>query len=51
MTPPDPDPEKGIPKPPSRAEVDRISQDQALIADEWAPEPEATPAPDKARPG
>ncbi len=28
-----------IPAPPSRAELDRISEDQALITDEWADEP------------
>lgn len=29
-----------IPAPPSKADVDQISRDQALIADEWAPTPE-----------
>lgn len=25
-----------IPKPPSQADIDQVSQDQALITDEWA---------------
>jgi len=29
----------GVPKPPSKAELDQISKDQALITDEWAPAP------------
>ena len=39
---PEPKPEKSdepatyVPKPPSPAELDRISEAQALIADEWA---------------
>ena len=38
MTPPeDPKPEQGyIPKPPSKADLDEVSRDQALITDEWA---------------
>ena len=31
-----------IPPPPSKEDVDQVSRDQALIADEWAP----NPAPD-----
>ena len=31
-----------IPPPPSKEDVDEVSRDQALIADEWAP----NPAPD-----
>lgn len=33
----------GVPKPPSKAELDQVSKDQALITDEWAP----APAPSK----
>ena len=29
----------GVPKPPSKADLDQISGDQALITDEWAPVP------------
>lgn len=47
---PDQNPEKSIPKPPSKQEVDRISQDQALIADEWAPQPTTPPSPANADP-
>ncbi len=43
-TPP-PEDKPRIPKPPSKEEVDRISRDQALITDEWAPQPEPTPKP------
>jgi hypothetical protein len=37
----------GVPKPPSDADIAQVSQDQALIADEWgdAPPP-GGPAPD-----
>lgn len=28
----------GVPRPPSREDLDRISADQALITDEWADE-------------
>ena len=42
-----PDPPPRIPPPPSKADVDQVSQDQALIADEWAPNPAPdTEAPD-----
>jgi hypothetical protein len=33
----------GVPKGPSKADLDQISKDQALITDEWAP----APAPSK----
>ena len=29
----------GVPKGPSKADLDQISKDQALITDEWAPAP------------
>jgi hypothetical protein len=51
-----PGPRRGyIPKPPSQAELDQISRDQALITDEWAgdtpgPAP-GTPAGKKQPPG
>ncbi len=52
MTTPIPRPEAetdlppGVPKPPSKAELDQISKDQALITDEWAPAPSSkTDAP------
>ena len=32
-----------IPRPPSKEDLDQVSQEQALLADEWAPE--ATPVP------
>ena len=36
-----PKPKDGyIPKPPSPEELREVSEQQALIADEWAPEPE-----------
>ena len=43
-----------IPKPPSQADLDQVSQDQALITDEWADggEPDAAgsaPPADSAR--
>ena len=38
----------GVPRPPSKADVDQVSEDQALIADEWAPAPPHPHAPDKA---
>lgn len=28
-----------IPRPPSPAEVEKVSEQQGMIADEWAPEP------------
>ncbi len=34
-----------IPKPPSKEDLDQISRDQALIADEWAPQPDPPPTP------
>lgn len=34
----------GVSPPPSKADIDAISKDQALIADEWAPNP---PSPSK----
>lgn len=35
-----------IPKPPSQADLDQVSQEQALITDEWAePAPEDAKAP------
>lgn len=39
----------GVPPPPSKADIDAISKDQALITDEWAPNPPHpdTPAGDK----
>ena len=55
-TPPDPPERKPyISPPPSKQDVEEISRDQALIADEWAPQPggapdNAPPAPDKAKP-
>ncbi len=30
--------EPKIPNPPSQADVDQVSRDQALISDEWAPD-------------
>jgi hypothetical protein len=36
-----------IPRPPSREDVERISEQQGLISDEWAP----NPPPAKDRPG
>jgi hypothetical protein len=30
-----------IPRPPSKDELDQISREQAMIADEWAPQPAA----------
>ncbi len=39
-----------IPRPPSKAEVDQISRDQALITDEWAPGPEQPAEPGKTAP-
>ena len=32
----------GVPPPPTRAEVDEVSDQQNLITDEWAPEPTAS---------
>lgn len=36
----------GVPKPPSKADLDQISKDQALITDEWAPAPAPPPKTD-----
>jgi len=36
----------GVPAPPSQAEIEQISRDQALIADEWSDNP--PPQRDKA---
>ena len=36
----------GVPPPPSKAGIDAISKDQALIADEWAPNPPHPDTPD-----
>ena len=33
----------GVPKGPSKADLDQISKDQALITDEWAPAPAPSP--------
>jgi hypothetical protein len=33
----------GVPKGPSKADLDQISKDQALITDEWAPAPVPPP--------
>ena len=44
---PDPTPDNlppGVSPPPSKADINAISKDQALIADEWAPNP---PHPEK----
>ena len=53
-TPPDPPERKPyISTPPSKADVEEVSRDQALIADEWAPQPGAEPGdaePERARP-
>ncbi len=48
-----------IPKPPSRADLDQVSRDQALITDEWgdgdeasaAADPVPDPTPDPVPPG
>lgn len=46
----DPKPKEGyIPKPPSKADVDEVSGDQALIADEWA-DSDTTAKPDGGTP-
>lgn len=44
---PDDSPPKppAIPNPPSKAELDQLSKDQALITDEWAPDDLPEPAP------
>jgi hypothetical protein len=38
-----------IPRPPSKGALDQISEEQAMIADEWAPQP--PPAQGTERPG
>lgn len=41
-----------IPKPPSQADLDQVSQDQALITDEWAGERKpGAPLPDSSPSG
>jgi len=37
-----------MPKPPSRADLDQISRDQALIADDWTGEPAGQPGKEEA---
>ena len=53
-TPEDLPPKQGyIPRPPSQADVDLVSEQQGMIEDEWTgepPAPEGTPA-EKAPPG
>ena len=39
-----------IPKPPSPAELDQVSRDQALITDEWADAEQPTPSSEAAPP-
>ena len=46
--------EPKIPSPPSQADVDQVSRDQALISDEWAPgldSPDSSPAKQDKPPG
>ena len=38
-----------ISRPPSKEDLDEISRDQALISDEWAPEPDK-PKPERPKP-
>jgi hypothetical protein len=53
-TPEDLPPKQGyIPRPPSQADIDRVSEQQGMIEDEWTGEPappEGAPA-EKAPPG
>lgn len=53
-TPPVPPERKPyIAPPPSKEDIEEVSRDQALIADEWAPQPDAAAddaAPGKAKP-
>jgi len=44
-TPPEADTDlpPGVPKGPSKADLDQISKDQVLITDEWAPAPVPSP--------
>jgi len=50
-TPPAPPERKPyISPPPSKEDVDQVSGEQALIADEWAPEPGAADAGTGAKP-
>lgn len=46
----DPDPKPRIPKPPSKEELDQVSRDQALITDEWVPQPPPQRPGDRAPP-
>ena len=34
----------GVPRPPSKADIDEVSKDQGLITDEWAPAPPHPPS-------
>jgi hypothetical protein len=38
-----------IPRPPSKEDVERISEQQGMVSDEWAPQP--PPAAPPAKPG
>lgn len=38
-----------MPKPPSKEEVDQVSREQGMIADDWTGEPSASEAEDPAR--
>lgn len=43
-----PKPDEGyIPKPPSKEDIDEVSEDQALITDEWADADAAAPPGNK----
>ena len=43
----DPKPKEGyIPRPPSPEELREVSEQQALITDEWAPDPPPEPRPE-----
>lgn len=37
-----------MPKPPSRADLDQVSREQALISDDWTGEPAGQPSKDEA---
>lgn len=45
LPPPKPEASRpaGVPKPPSEADIAQVSEDQALIADEWGDEPPGQP--------
>lgn len=46
-TEPDTAPKQGyIPRPPSQADIDLVSGQQGMIADEWSDGPEPRPRPD-----